>query len=348
MYDKSVASRNFLDKLGITALLNRPGVTEVLINRPGEIFIEDNNGFERFERPDLTLAVLMQLANALAIMNHKHISEKEPTHSVTLPDGERGHIMIPPACEADTIVFALRKPSQSRFSLRDYIDSGRLRDFADTAVFGKADAAGAFTLPEDVQLADYQLQMLKDKAAGNMQGFFQAAVENRLNICMVGGTGSGKTTFTKALVDLIGTDTRILTIEDTHELSLPRHANHAHLFYDGIHTTAKDIIAACMRLKPDRILLTELRGDEAWDYLSALNTGHPGGLTSVHANDCRSAYYRIAQLAKESAAGQSMEFNYILNTVKATIDVACFFRHTRMTELYFDPVEKFYAMGARR
>ena len=172
------------------------------------------------------------------------------------------------------------------------------------------------------------------------------AIAQKLNICMVGGTGSGKTTFTKSLVDLIPSDTRLITIEDTHELDTPNHPNHAHLFYKE-HITAKQIIASCMRLKPDRILLTELRGDEAWDYLSALNTGHPGGLTSVHANDARSVHYRIAQLAMESAAGKAMPYEYILNTVRATIDVVCFFKHTYMTELYFDPVEKYLALRGR-
>ena len=127
------------------------------------------------------------------------------------------------------------------------------------------------------------------------------------------------------------------------KLDLPKHPNHAHLFYKG-HITAKMLIAACMRLKPDRVFLTELRGDEAWDYISLLNTGHPGGLMSVHANDARSVHYRIAQLAKESATGRTMDYDYILNSVKSSIDVVAYFEKTHMTELYFDPVEKYYAM----
>ena len=99
-----------------------------------------------------------------------------------------------------------------------------------------------------------------------------------------------------------------------------------------------------MRLKPDRIFLTELRGDEAWDYLSALNTGHPGGLTSVHANDAISVYYRIAQLAKESDAGRGMDYQYILNIVKSTIDIVCFFEKTELKEIYYDPLSKYLAL----
>lgn len=352
--------RNMLDRLGISSCLNQPGVTEVLINRPGELFLETAAGFERIENDKLDLMSLQQLASALSIFNSKHICYESPIQSVTLPDGERGHIMMPPSCEDKTMVFAFRKPSNSRFSLDDYLQSGRLAGFNDVSGYGAAvsdssieidsrhmrDVCDKMKLPHDVRLADWQYEMLKHKANGDLNAFFQLAIKHKLNICMVGGTGSGKTTFTKALADMIPQSTRILTIEDTHELSLPNHPNHAHLFYKE-HITAKMIIAACMRLKPDRIFLTELRGDEAWDYLSALNTGHPGGLTSVHANDARSVHYRIAQLAKESATGQTMDYDYILNTVRSTIDVICFFNKTYMTELYFDPVEKFYALSGR-
>ena len=354
--------RNMLDRLGISELLNQPGVTEVLINRPGELFLETSAGFERIEDGKLTLTALTQLATALCIFNSKHLSHESPIHSVTLPDGERGHIMMPPSCEDKTLVFAFRKPSNTRFSLDDYLVSGRLNQFADVSTYGVAekcleskieidgrfmrDVSDKMKLPNDVKLADWQYRMLNDKANKDLNAFFQAAIDHRLNICMVGGTGSGKTTFTKALVDMIPASERLITIEDTHELSTPNHPNHAHLFYKE-HITAKMIVAACMRLKPDRIFLTELRGDEAWDYLSALNTGHPGGLTSVHANDARSVHYRIAQLAKESATGQTMDYDYILNTVRSTIDVICFFNKTYMTELYYDPVEKFYALSGR-
>ena len=345
-----------------------------MINRPHELFIEGSFGVERIENPNLSLDQLHQLANALANFNSKHINAANPIHSVTLPDGERGHIMLPPSCEDKTAVFAIRKPSTSRFSLGDYIKTNRLQAFVDYSEHGKAedfrqpetkqnagektqetlhqnslhyaDIADKMKLPHDVPLADWQYQMLEAKANRDLNTFFQIAIDRKLNICMVGGTGSGKTTFTKALVDMIPHDTRLITIEDTHELDTPHHLNHAHLFYKE-HITAKQIIAACMRLKPDRILLTELRGDEAWDYLSALNTGHPGGLTSVHANDARSVHYRIAQLAMESAAGKSMPYDYILNTVRTTIDVVCFFNRTYMTELYFDPVEKYLALRGR-
>lgn len=360
VHDNSISSRNLLDKLQLTGYLNTPGVTEVFINRPGEVFLEDTDGCRRIERPDLTLPVLERLANTLCTFNKKHISYESPIHSVTLPDGERGHIMMSPSCENGTVVFAFRKPSDSRFSMSDYLDSGRLNGFRDVSGHGvidrhmeseiesrwMRDVSDKMKLPHDIKLADWQYKMLEHKANGELNGFFRIAIGQKLNICSVGPTGSGKTTFSKTLADMIPVHERLATIEDTHELNLPLHPNHIHLFYSG-HITAKMIIAACMRLKPGRIFLTELRGDEAWDYLAALNTGHPGGLTSVHANSARDVHHRIAQLAKESATGQTMDHRYILNTVRATIDVICYFEKTRLKELYFDPVEKFYAMSGR-
>lgn len=354
-YDKSITVRNMLDRLSITDYLNRKGITEVMINRPQEVFLEGSNGIERIENPDLTYQRLFELANALTIFNDKHISEAEPTHSVTLPDGERGHIVIPPACEPGTIVFSFRKPSSSRFKFHDYVNTKRLDGFKDTALHKNSDVqqseeqkalAAELNIPDDVYLHEFELKMLKAKKERDLDTFFQLAIENKLNICMVGGTGSGKTTFTKALADLVPHDTRIVTIEDTHELDLPCHPNHVHLFYKE-HITAKSMIATCMRIKPTRIFLTELRGDEAWDYLSALNTGHAGGLTSVHANDSQSVFYRIAQLAKESATGRTMDYDYILKTVRSTIDIVCFFQKTYMTEMYYDPVAKARAMQGK-
>lgn len=358
MIHDDIVVRNLMKQLSLDDYLNRTGITEVMINRPYEVFLEGTEGIVRIENEALSYGKLEAFANALAIYNTKSINHLNPMQSVTLPDGERGHIMLPPSCEDKTIVFGFRKPSKTRFGLNDYLNTNRLQAFDDVGKYGKPqtdieiegrhyrDIADKMKLPHDVALHEWQLDMLQCKADRDLNHFFRLAIQHKLNICMVGGTGSGKTTFTKALADMIPLETRIITIEDTHELDLPHHPNHAHLFYKE-HISAKAVIASCMRLKPDHIFLTELRGDEAWDYLSALNTGHAGGLTSVHANDARSVHYRIAQLAKESTTGQTMEFDYILNTVQATIDIVCFFSKTYMTELYFDPVEKFYAMSGR-
>ena len=337
-YSRDITAKNLLARLGITEKLNQPGVTELMINRPGECFLETSEGVQHILDERLTLNSLMDLANVLSILNNKHITAKDPMHSVTLPDGERCHIIIPPACETGTVVFGFRKPSKNRFKLSDYQNTGRLDNYEITA-----SKHIALTTELEETLHDYEHELLQHMQKKELDKFFDMAIKHKLNICMVGGTGSGKTTFTKAVADLIPAETRLITVEDTHELDLPNHPNRVHLFYKE-HITAKSVIASCMRLKPDRIFLTELRGDEAWDYLSALNTGHPGGLTSVHANDAASVYYRIAQLAKESKAGQGMDYQYILNIVRSTIDIVCFFEKTRLKEIYYDPFAKRQAL----
>ena len=118
------------------------------------------------------------------------------------------------------------------------------------------------------------------------------AVRSRKNILVSGPTGSGKTTWTKALIREIPSSERLITIEDAKELVLDRHPNHVRLFYSkddqGIaRVTPKQLLECCLRMKPDRILLAELRAEEAFDYLRNVNSGHPGSITSVHAAERR-------------------------------------------------------------
>jgi type IV secretion system protein VirB11 len=155
----------------------------------------------------------------------------------------------------------------------------------------------------------------------------------------VGGTGAGKTTFTKSLIDLYPHNKRIFTIEDAHELTTPHHANHVHLFFSP-KISAKAVLASCMRMKPDHIFITELRGDESWDYLMALKSGHSGSVTSIYANDCRGALYKIGSYIKQSEVGRTLDFSYIMQEVETTIDVVAYFERTKLVELYYNPVRK--------
>ncbi|EZC44471.1 ATPase, T2SS/T4P/T4SS family, partial [Escherichia coli] len=161
-----------------------------------------------------------------------------------------------------------------------------------------------------------------------------------LNFLIVGGTGSGKTTVGKAIADLFPPERRYATIEDVHEMTLPNHPNHIHLFYKKGIVDAKSIIEACMRLKPDHIFLAELRGDEAWSYLEALNTGHEGSISTIHANNTYASFSRLASIVKQSSVGMTVDMDLIMRTIKTSIDVILFFNHTYMTELYYDPEEK--------
>lgn len=175
--------------------------------------------------------------------------------------------------------------------------------------------------------------------AGRIDEFFVGAAKHHLNVVTVGGTGSGKTTFSKTMIDLYPASRRIFTVEDAHELTTPLHPNAIPLFFSA-EISAKAVLASCMRMKPDHIFLTELRGDETWDYLMALKSGHAGSVTSIHANDCRGALYKIGSYIKQSEVGRTLDMSYIMSEVQTTIDVVLFWEKTFLKEIYYDPREK--------
>jgi type IV secretion system protein VirB11 len=333
VFDNTTTVRNLCRKVGIYALMEREGVTEVAINRPFEGWTETRDGWTRHELPELTLNLCRKLANALAILNKKTgFGPDLPMIPSKLPDGERGQINIEPSVEPGTCVFTIRIPSDTRYNIDDYIRWGTFSEFRATAGYTQA--------PADVTLAPFELEMLAALHARDIPLFFRLAIDHSLNIVFVGGTGSGKTTLMKAMADMVPAHTRIGTIEDTHELSLPNHPNHVHMFYSDT-VKARDVVKATLRMKFDRVYLAELRGDETWDYLTLLNTGHQGGMTSVHANNSVAAYPRIATLIKSSEVGQKLDYDYLLREVKQTIDVVLFMdKRKRLTEVYYNPVEK--------
>lgn len=342
-YDKGSLLRSLISNLGIQEILDKRlenGITDIAINRPFEIWIENSSGWSVVEAPKLDYERLMKFATAFAIFNSNSISFDNPICSGVLPDGERGQVMIPPSVEDGTIAISIRVPSSTRFNLEEYKKSGRLADYKSNAK-DIIESAINPNLSDLEKLQPYERQLLDYMKNNRLDDFVQLAVDQKLNIVLVGGTGSGKTTFTKAVVDCIPKNVRLFTIEDTPELDLPVQNNHVHLFYGRSGVTPKALVKACMRMKPDRVLLTELRGDEAWDYLSLLNTGHAGSVTTVHANNCESAYYRIGSLIKQSEIGQTLDFNYIMKEVFTTLDVMMFFDKTFLKEISFNPIRKF-------
>ncbi|NKF95684.1 P-type DNA transfer ATPase VirB11 [Ralstonia solanacearum] len=334
-HDRSTSVRSLLKQTGIAQLLATAGVTEVKVNRAGEIWTESRAGWQRHEAAACTLDMMRRLANTLVNLNRGKgpLTEQDPIKSVVLPDGQRGQVVIPPACEANTVSLTVRIASENRYSIDDLIDFGTFEGYRDVSPHKM--------VPAEVELEPFERDMMVAKEQRDIRRFFELAVLNGQNIVLVGGTGSGKTTLTKALADLVPRETCIGTIEDTHELSLPYHPNRTHLFFSDA-LPAREVVKSTLRMKFDRVYLSELRGDEAWDYLTLLNTGHEGGMTTVHANDCISALARIATLIKQSPVGLTLDWNYLLAEVKRTIDVVAFMdkKTKRMTQLYFDPVEK--------
>ena len=172
------------------------------------------------------------------------------------------------------------------------------------------------------------------------------AVRSRKNILVSGPTGSGKTTWTKALIREIPPDERLITIEDAQELVLDRHPNHVRLFYSkddqgAAHVSPRQLLECCLRMKPDRILLAELRAEEAFDYLRNVNSGHPGSITSVHATSAELAFEQLVLLVKQSAAGRELSRADIKDLLYLLIDIVIQFdtqRHQRfIKEIWYEP-----------
>jgi len=304
---------------------------EVVINRPGEVLTEGTNGWERHERPDLTFDKLMRLARAVASFSNQGIDETRPLLSATLPDEERIQIVIPPATTRDTVSITIRKPSSVSLSMLTMEANGLFDDI--------------LTRTESAAENDPLLMAYRN---GQYRDFLEKAVLARKNIIISGATGSGKTTLSKALIRHIPEDERLISIEDTPELIITQ-PNHVRLFYSkggqGLaRLGAKELLESCLRMRPDRVLLQELRDGTAFYYIRNINSGHPGSITTVHADSPSLAFEQLTLLVKESEGGQDLDRDDIRNLLKISIDVIV---QCKRISGRFQVTEIYYAEHAR-
>jgi type IV secretion system protein VirB11 len=259
--------------------------------------------------------------------------------SASLPSGERIQLVFPPATTTNTVAITIRRPADEVWTLDELAHKGLFRS----------------TRQASVALDDTETELVRLLTARDYESFMRLAVKSRRNILVSGPTGSGKTTFTKALIREIPGDERLITIEDAKELVLDRHPNHVRLFYSkddqGLaRVTPKQLLESCLRMKPDRILLAELRGEEAFDYLRNVNSGHPGSITSIHAASAELAFEQLVLLVKQSRAGQELARSDIKNLLYLLIDVVVQFgverRQRCIREIYYDPARKHRTLAA--
>lgn len=311
-------------------LLSRPGLTELCINRPGEAFLESGEGWSRVSLPSADFHWCWRFAKLVANHTRQRIDETHPLLSAALPGGERVQIAMPPATAQGRVAISIRRPAQACWSIDDLAERGALR------------ATRSARACDDT----VQRRLRRLLAARRYEAFLRGAVRSRRNIIVSGPTGSGKTTWTKALIGEIPAQERLITIEDTPELVLDGHPNHVRLFYSkddqGLaRVTPKQLLEACLRMKPDRILLAELRAEEAFEYLRNANSGHPGSITSVHASSAALAFEQLALLVKQSPSGRELARRDIHNLLHLLIDVViqCGLERHRRTirEIWFRP-----------
>lgn len=287
------------------------GVNEVMINKPGEVWVENKGDQRLISIPEIDIDHLLGLGRLVAQSTEQQISEEKPLLSATLPNGYRIQIIFPPAVEPNMAAFAIRKGSTMHLSLDEY------------AKIGAFDNTSTEALVDENQ--EILLNHLRNK---NIKEFIRHAVITKKNIIISGGTSTGKTTFTNAALGEIPTAERLITVEDAREILLHNHPNKVHLLASKggqgrAKVTTGDLIEACLRLRPDRIIVGELRGAEAFSFLRAINTGHPGSISTLHADAPAMALEQLKLMVMQAGLGMPPEEikRYILSVVDIVVQL---------------------------
>ncbi len=282
-------------------------VSEIMINRPGEIWIEYEGHLQAFSLPVLTRVYLLRLFQLIANENHQVISRQRPLLSGNLPDGSRVQLCLPPVSQHP--VCAIRRQTVQHFQLADYAAQGFYQQ--------NVACSETHTVPTEDLLHTYYVQE-------DWPAFIQTAIRLRKNIVISGGTSSGKTTFLNACLYEMEPQDRLLVLEDAREVKVP-HDNHVCLLASKVdqgeaQVDMQMLVQCCLRLRPDRILMGEMRGAEIMYFVHACSTGHEGALASVHANTPKMAFMRMVQMYKLNAV-PTMTDQDILSLLEAVIDV---------------------------
>jgi pilus assembly protein CpaF len=269
----------------IQDLLEDADVTEVMVNRHNQVYIERNGKIQdtkvKFENDAHIMRIIERIVSPLG----RRVDSESPMVDARLPDGSRVNAVIPPVA-IDGPLLTIRKFSKSKYTIDQLIEF--------------------------------------DSLTRTMADFLQACVKGRLNILVSGGTGSGKTTLLNVLSSFIPESERVVTVEDSAELRL--HQLHVVRMesrppdIDGRgQVTIRDMVRNCLRMRPDRIIVGECRGGEALDMLQAMNTGHDGSLTTLHANSPRDALSRLETMVL--MAGMELPLKVIRQQIASAVDL---------------------------
>ncbi|MDQ3504946.1 MAG: TadA family conjugal transfer-associated ATPase [Actinomycetota bacterium] len=247
----------------LESLLRRPGVTDVLVNGPDDVWVDTPAGLQRTEVRFPDAAAVRRLAQRLAAMAGRRLDDATPWVDAMLPDGTRLHAVLPPVA-LDCTCICLRVLGRRRFSFGELVGGG--------------------TIPSEAA------------------EILETQIADRRSFLVTGGTGSGKTTLLGALLSLVPARERLVLVEDAPELA-PNHPHVVRLLARSANVegagaiTLRDLVRQALRMRPDRVVVGEVRGAEVADLLCALNTGHQGGCGTVHANSPVEVPARLEALA---------------------------------------------------
>ena len=308
-------------------------VTEVVINRPGEVGVERGGCWTWHDVPEMTFVRLDAIATLCAGLSQQDVGPERPLCGSVLPDGQRVQICRPPAVAAGTLSLTIRRPSNFAPTISTLAAGG---------LFARTKAAAS-----TVHFADAELVALH--RAGDWERFLPLAVRSKKTIIVAGDTGSGKTTVAKALIQAMPLDERLITIEDTAEfIGLPQR-NIVSLFYSkgnqGLARVAsEDLIEAALRMRPDRVLMQELRDGAAFTFVRSVAAGHPGSITTCHAGSAAGAFDALRLMVKQHDAGRHLADADIRALLNQLVDVVVYCRKEAgqfgIDQVYFDPINR--------
>ncbi len=291
-------------------VLADPHTTEVVVNEPG-VFGCERNGTWTWHRDErLTFDRLDALGILAAFDSNQDLSPNQPLCATSLPGGERLQVCRPSATAHGIISLTIRKPGEQ---------IGSIDDTNFSALFSKTNTGKSRrSMADDVLIELFRKQSWVE--------FFRLAVRKRKSMLLGGATHSGKTTNLKKLMKEIPPHERIITIEDTSELSGAGPRNQVNLFYGDTQAnlTADNVLKASLRMRPDRIIMQEIRGEESFAYISALANGHPGGITTIHAEEGHELD-ALELKVKQSIAGRALPPEDLTRYLKQYIDITAYF-----------------------
>lgn len=288
--------------------LEDQNVIEISINRPGRVYVERLGAkhMDFHEIPALTSAEIVNIGERVAASTNQFISPASPLLSAALPTGERIQVVLPPAAPNGGAI-SIRKHTMSDLTLEDYRDRRSL-DAVMIAVGGHSEADEA---------------LVAQLSRKDIYGFIRTAIFNRVSILISGGTSSGKTTFLNACLKSVDPHERIITLEDTREL-FPPQKNVVHLLASRgdqgtANVTIQSLLEASLRMRPDRLFVGEVRGSEAFAFLRAINTGHPGSMSTVHADTPLGAYEQLAMMVMQSGLSAAYPKADLISYIQSVI-----------------------------
>jgi len=307
--------------------LKDDSITEICYNGKNNIWALHDNGKWASYETELTYKSAKAITKVIASAKDTEITINKPILSSTLANGERVQVVIPPAMKQNYISITIRKPSKKKISMEEYEEQG------------------LFLVEKSKKKAQAKNAILNELyISKKYKEFIIESVEQGKTIIVSGSTGSGKTTFMKTLIDFIPKLSRIISIEDVEELIFKEDDNCVQLFYpseakatDFLNATT--LLKSSLRMRPDRIVLAELRGAETFDFINIVNSGHGGSITSCHAGSVAETFSRLSMMTLLSESGQKVPYHVIEEILKYAIDVIIHMSDTdegrRITEIYY-------------